>query len=291
MQQKWKGAICGVVGSVCYGTNPLGALFLYKENVPTLSVLMYRFGFAAIMLFLVMLANRKSFKVSKLELKVLSVLGILFGISSYSLYSSFKFMDAGLASTLLFVYPIMTAVLMAVFFKERITKITVASILLAFVGILLLYNGGPNASISLAGSLLVALSALSYAIYIVIVNAAQMKMGALKLTFFVLCFCELFFVVASLVTGDLPMLPPTPTAWFWAMMLASVPTVFSLILTTKAIQWVGSTPAAIMGALEPLTAVLIGIFVFGEFFSIRYAFAIVCILSAVLIIVTNKKRG
>lgn len=291
MQQKWKGAIYGVVGAICYGTNPLGALYLYQENVPTISVLLYRFGFAACMLFALLLVSKKSLKVTFKELRILAILGVLFGISAYTLYASFKYMDAGIASTLLFIYPILTAILMAAFFKERITRFVVLSIALAMAGIALLYNGSGEVSVSLFGSLLVFVSALAYSIYIVVVNAANIKFGAVKLTFFVLVFCELFFVAASFLAGETPILPPSTNALLWGLMLALVPTVLSLVLTAKAIRNVGSTPASVMGALEPLTAVLIGIFVFGEYFSIRYAFAIVCILSAVVVIVANKKKG
>ncbi|MCU6167940.1 hypothetical protein KWH76_24350, partial [Enterobacter roggenkampii] len=51
---------------------------------------------------------------------------------------------------------------------------------------------------------------------------------------------------------------------------------------------IGSTPTAIMGALEPLTAVIIGIAIFGEVLTIRLATGIVLILSAVIIIIAGK---
>lgn len=53
---------------------------------------------------------------------------------------SYNYMDAGIASTILFVYPVMVAVIMGIFFKEKISAITVFSILLALSGIALLYQ-------------------------------------------------------------------------------------------------------------------------------------------------------
>jgi drug/metabolite transporter (DMT)-like permease len=58
---------------------------------------------------------------------------------------------------------------------------------------------------------------------------------------------------------------------------------------TIAVHEVGATPTAIMGALEPLTAVAIGVLVFGELFTIKLAVGIVLILSAVLLIVLGKR--
>ena len=122
---KHKGIICGILAAVCYGTNPFGALPLYEEGVNTASVLLYRFSMAVLMLAVMLIVERKSFSVKKGELKTLSLLGVLFAVSSITYYQSFHFMDAGIASTILFVYPVMVAVIMAAFFKESFTLSTV----------------------------------------------------------------------------------------------------------------------------------------------------------------------
>lgn len=114
MQSRLKGYACGIGAAVCYGTNPLGALFLYEDGINANSVLFYRFALAVVMLGLLMAVKGKSLLVSGKELALLAVLGVVFSTSSMSLYFSFCFMDAGIASTLLFVYPVMVAVIMAV---------------------------------------------------------------------------------------------------------------------------------------------------------------------------------
>ena len=113
--EKAKGIICGILSAICYGMNPLGALNLYQEGMSTTSVLFYRFGFAVIILACIMIAKRISFKVNKKQVLVLASLGVLFAISSLSLFMSFLYMPAGVASTLLFTHPIMVALIMAVF--------------------------------------------------------------------------------------------------------------------------------------------------------------------------------
>lgn len=114
---KHKGIICGILAAVCYGTNPFGALPLYEEGVNTSSVLFYRFSMAVLMLAVMLLVERKSFRISGRELKTLGSLGLLFAASSITYYQSFRFMDAGIASTILFVYPVMVAVIMATCFQ------------------------------------------------------------------------------------------------------------------------------------------------------------------------------
>ncbi|MBO5602381.1 MAG: DMT family transporter [Prevotella sp.] len=286
---KHKGIICGILAAVCYGTNPFGALPLYEEGVNTSSVLFYRFSMAVLMLAVMLLIERKSFRINIHELKTLGTLGLLFAASSITYYQSFRFMDAGIASTILFVYPVMVAVIMATCFKEQVTASTVMAILLALVGIGLLYRGGTGATLSTIGILLVMVSSLTYAVYIVVVNQSSIRMSSLKLTFYVLLICMMSLLVYSFTSPDLHlMMPPSPRAWFFACWLGLVPTVLSLVLMTVAVHEVGATPTAIMGALEPLTAVAIGVLVFGESFTLRLAVGIVLILSAVLLIVLGK---
>jgi len=286
---KHKGIVCGILAAVCYGTNPFGALPLYAEGVNTSSVLFYRFSMAVMILGVMLLAEQKSFVVTKNELKVLASLGILFAASSITYYQSFRFMDAGIASTILFVYPVMVAVIMAVFFRERVTMTTVSSILLALVGIGMLYRGGEGATLSVVGIALVMISSLTYAVYIVVVNQSQIRMSSLKLTFYVLLICMTCLLAYSFTSPDLHLqLPPSPRAWFYACWLGLVPTVLSLVLMTIAVHEVGATPTAIMGALEPLTAVAIGVLLFGESLTLRLVTGIVLILLAVMVIVLGK---
>ena len=286
---KHKGIICGILAAVCYGTNPFGALPLYEEGVNTSSVLFYRFSMAVLMMAVMLLVERKSFRISGRELKTLCSLGLLFSASSITYYQSFRFMDAGIASTILFVYPVMVAIIMATCFKEEIALSTVIAIILALAGIGLLYRGDAGGSLSTLGILLVMVSSLTYAVYIVVVNQSSIRMSSLKLTFYVLLICMLSLLVYSFTSPDLHlMLPPSLRAWFFACWLGLVPTVLSLVLMTIAVHEVGATPTAIMGALEPLTAVAIGVMVFGESLTLRLTIGIVLILSAVLLIVLGK---
>lgn len=286
---KHRGIICGILAAVCYGTNPLGALPLYEEGVNTSSVLFLRFSIATLILGVVMIANRKSFAVTRGELTTMASLGALMAVSSLTYYQSFRYMDAGIASTILFVYPVMVAVIMATFFREKVTATTITSIVLALAGIGLLYRGDAGISLSMTGVMLVMVSSLTYAVYIVIVNQSEIRMSIVKLTFYVLLICSMCLFAYSFTSSGLHlMLPPSPRAWFFACWLGLVPTVLSLLFMTIAVHEVGATPTAIMGALEPLTAVAIGVMAFGEAFTFRLCVGIVLILAAVLLIVAGK---
>ncbi len=288
-KSRYIGILCAVLSAVCYGTNPFGALPLYEEGVNTATVLAHRFGLAVILLAIVMLIKRENFKVTRREFKVLFSLGILFAASSITYYQSFHFMDAGIASTILFVYPVMVAVIMAAFFKEKVTTMTIVAIVMSLVGIGLLYKGGAGVSLSIIGIVLCILSSLAYAIYIIVVNQSSIKMSSFKVTFYAMLVCEITLILYSFTSPELYLhVLPSPRAWMFAGWLSVVPTILSLVFMTVAVHHVGATPTAILGALEPLTAVTIGVLVFGETLTPRLVVGIIFILFAVMLVVLGK---
>ena len=290
-KSKTIGILCAILSAVCYGTNPFGALPLYEEGVNTATVLSHRFGLAVILLAVIMLIKRIDFKVTRREFKVLFSLGVLFAASSITYYQSFHFMDAGIASTILFVYPVMVAVIMALFFKERVTAMTVVAIVMSLVGIGigLLYKGGAGVSLSVIGIVLCILSSLAYAIYIIVVNQSSIQMSSFKVTFYAMLVCEITLILYSFTSPELYLhVLPSPRAWSFAVWLSVVPTILSLVFMTVAVHHVGATPTAILGALEPLTAVTIGVLVFGETLTPRLVVGIIFILFAVMLVVLGK---
>lgn len=290
MNNKVKGFAAGILAAIFYGTNPLGTLPLYAEGINSSSVLFYRYSLAVVMFALVMLIRRENFAIKWGHAIRFALLGSFFAMSSATLYMSFHYMDAGIASTILFCYPIMVATLMVVFFHEHITITTTLSILMAMVGIALLYRGEGNITLSTTGLTLVILSSLLYAVYIIAVQRLNNEYSSLKFTFWIVFFGLIaIFIFSKLSNEPLQMLHSTKQ-WICAAQLALLPTVLSLFFITVAINNIGSTYAAIMGALEPVTAVIIGVGIFGELFTIRLATGIILILGAVMMIVVSKKE-
>ena len=286
----FKGFVFAALSAICYGTNPLGALNLYAQGYSPENVLFYRFFTAAILLFVVILAKGSHFKISFREFRALVAFGFLFAVSSLTYYASFKYMDAGLASTLLFLYPLEVSVLMAIFFKEKIMAWTVISIAVSMSGVALLYRGSDGTALSSVGLALVFASSLSYAIYMVMANRINLQMGAVKMTFYAICFCLFFLLLYSVTLGSgLPPLFTQASSWGWGFMLGLVPTVLSLIFMVKAVKIIGSTPTAILGALEPVTAVTIGVTVFAETLTTRIMAGIALILVSTVLIAIKRK--
>lgn len=283
------GVIAGLLAAIFYGTNPLGALPLYAGGITSGNVLFYRYAFSVAIFAVWLLLRRESLSVKWGHAIKLAILGTLFAMSSVTLFVSFRYMSAGVASTILFSYPIMTALLMVMFYHERVTWGTTLAIALALGGIALLYRGDGGTVLSTTGIMLVLFSSLLYALYIVYVKQFKIEgMTPEKFTFWVITFGWVAIMLFMAFTGERPQLLHG-TQWAYAVQLALLPTVGSLFFINVAIRIIGSTPTAIMGALEPVTAVAISCLLFGEAFTLRLAIGIVLILSAVTIIILRKR--
>ena len=285
---KTKGFILGAIAAASYGMNPLFTLPLYSAGMSVDTVLFYRYSLAVIVLGIMMKFQKQSFAIKRVDVLPLCIMGLLFAFSSLFLFMSYNYMDAGIASTILFVYPVLVAIIMAVVFKEKVSPITMFSIALAFVGISMLCKSPGGQTLSLVGITFVFLSSLSYAIYIVGVNRSSLKdMPIAKLTFYVLLFGLSVYVVRLQFCTELQVIP-TAMLWINAVSLAVFPTVISLVTMTKAIHYIGSTPTAILGALEPVTALFFGVLVFGEQLTPRIILGILMVITAVTLIIGGK---
>lgn len=296
---KIKGYIYAILSAAAYGTNPIFAKPLYNDGMNPDSVLLFRYIFAVIVIALMMLYNgwkrssiAESFHVSSHNMPQLVLLGFLMAMSSLTLFYSYNYMPVGIASTLLFVYPIMTALIMTLCYHERLSWLVVGCLGIACCGIALLCPM-EDGQISLSGNfligfLIVMLSGLSYAIYLVGLNKTRLRnVASMPVTFYVLIFGTFLFI-GRLFFSPLT-LPEHPIMWLNLLALGIFPTVVSLVCTAKAIQNIGSTQTALCGALEPVTAVLLGVLILGETVSLRDTIGMILIFIAVSLVVIRRK--
>lgn len=289
MKNSIKGYALGIIAAASYGTNPLFAIPLYGAGLTPDSVLFLRYLVALPVVAAMILLRGRGFRVTRRELLTLVVLGLLVAVSSLTLFMSYNYMDVGIASTILFVYPIMVAVIMAAVYKEKAGWMTIVCIALATVGIGLLMGNPDGGFVSITGTILVVASALTYAVYIVAVNKTSLaKVATLTVTFYVLLFGLSLFLVRLIASGQ-PLFPTLPDWKLWGCVagLAIFPTALSFGCTNGAIQSIGSTPTAILGAFEPVTAVIIGVFAFGEVLTPRIICGLVMIIVAVILVIAG----
>lgn len=262
---KLKGYVLAALAAATYGTNPAFAVPLYEQGMNPTSVLIFRYLLSLPILLAMMAWRGQSLRLRRDEVMPAAVLGILMGLSSLGLFESYNYMNAGVASTLLFMYPVMVAVMMSFFFHERFRITTGLCLIVMGVGLVMLMRTDSGGGFSLVGFLFVFLSSLTYALYLVMTNVSgkAKRIPTVKLLFYQLLSGTLVFM-AMLAGGEALVCPSGFAGWGNVTALSILPTALSLTCTTIAIHCIGSTPTAIFGALEPMTAVVLSVVFLGQ---------------------------
>ncbi|MBQ5978647.1 MAG: DMT family transporter [Bacteroidales bacterium] len=291
-KRRLAGYLAGFIAGVSYGTNPLFAKPLLESGVPVLVMLLFRYGISAAILAVWMLAKREQFRVKGNEIALLVLLGILFACSSLFLFFSYEFIPSGLATTLVYLYPVFVALIM-VFLRFYPSWQTWLSIIATFGGILLLSSPSTGASIRIPGIILAVASALSYAFYLVIVNRSKRIKNVSEHTltlYALLTGAFLFAAIRTLQGGSITEGINTASDWGNLIGLAIVPTMISLLTLAVSSRYIGPTKTSILGVFEPLTAILIGTLLFGESLTMKMGIGVAVCISAVVFMVLRPDR-
>lgn len=286
---KMNGFLYGLLSSASFGLIPLFTIPTMQEGMQFESILFYRFIFASIALGGILLVGGQTFRIRWKDIPPLLLLALLYLMSAVFLFWGYKFMASGVATTIHFMYPVLTTLLMMLFFKEKKSGWRIAAIVTAITGVYFL-SGGNNetGSISFFSLFIVLLSALGYALYLVTIS--QLKVGKMKgllLTFYVFLFGGILLFIGTEAVGHIQPIHEWHTARN-LILLALIPTVVSNLALVKAIKSIGSTLTSVLGAMEPVTAVCVGIFIFGEAFTADIGIGIALIIAAVLVIILKR---
>lgn len=287
---KLRGYMLGTLSAVSYGLIPIFILPIKQAHFSVDVTLFYRFFFSALLVGGYLLYSKESFKINKKETLILAVLGICYALSSEFLFLGYDFLTPGIASTVLFIYPVIVALIMFFFYKEKLNKLSIVSLLFAFAGVIVLCLKGSGLEINFTGLGIVMLSSLFYALYMVIVNKSDLKVSGFKLSFYSMLFTSLFFMTKTGLEGQ-SLTIPSLSLFFNFLIFAFLTTVISSLCLVYAIKYIGSTPTAILGALEPVVAVMVSVLMFHEKFTPNLFIGITLILLGVTlnVIADNRK--
>ena len=282
----------GIITGITYGLNPLFAVPLMNSGAGIGSILFFRYGIAVVILGLFILLGKHSFKVSCKQAGVLVVLGLLYSASSLLLFEAYNYIASGLATTLVFLYPVLVAIIMA-FLRVVPSWPVWLSIVLTFIGVLIMTNSGSSQAVNPTGILLSVGSSFSYALFIVIINRSKTIGGISNslLTFYALLVGAVVFFVKIMCSGT-AMTEGIygATAWLNLAGLALFPTIVSTATLAVATRNIGATKASVLGVFEPITAILVGTLVFGEALTPNIVVGIAIATSAVTFMVAVTKR-
>lgn len=290
---KIKGILFAALSSSTFGLAPFFTISLIMAGYLTFEALSYRWGVASLFLFLVGVFSGVKFRMSWRDFRTVFCLSLFRATTSFSLVVAYQNIASGVASVIHFMYPLAVALTMMFVFKEPKSKTIISAIVISIIGAVFLSTGNIESSgggDTVLGIVMSTISVFSYAGYIVGVRRTRaVNIPSVPLTCSVMGIGAVLFIIGGFFTGGIR-IETDPHIWLYIAGLGLVATAISNISLVQGIKLAGPTLASIMGAMEPLTAVVIGIFVFGETFSWHTAVGIVLILFAVLLVILKQQK-
>ena len=282
----------GIITGITYGLNPLFGVPLMKDGAAIESILFFRYAIAVLFLGAFLLISKQSFKISWKQAGVLLILGLLYTSSSIFLFEAYNYIASGLATTIIFLYPVLVAIIM-VFLRVVPSWPVWLSIILTFAGVVIMTQSDSTQTISPTGVILSLGSALVYALFIVIINRSKVisSISNSLLTFYALTVGAIIFL-GKIILSDIDITAGFEhyMAWFNLVGLARLPTVVSTATLAIATRNIGATKASVLGVFEPVTAILIGTIVFGEALTTNIIVGILLSIAAITFMIAKTKR-
>ena len=282
----------GIITGITYGLNPLFAKPLMEAGASTEAILFFRYGIAVILLGAYLVLKKESFRINLRQAGVLLGLGLLFSSSSAFLFEAYKYIASGLATTLVFLFPVMVAIIM-VFLKVVPSWPVWLSIAATFAGVMIMTGGSGSEPVNPTGVWFSIAAAFFYALFIVIINRSKAIASIPNsiLTFYALLAGTVFFLTRCALKGKELMAGLDGfMPWVNLIGLAVLPTIVSTAGLAVATRNIGATKASVLGVFEPITAILIGTVVFGEVLTPNIIAGILISVVAVTFMIILTKR-
>ncbi len=289
------GIFYAAISSASFGFSPLFSIGLLAAGLSNFDVLSYRWGIAGLVLMIYAFCKKKTLGLlSWDETWKVILLSILRSVTSITLLIGYANISSGIASTINFMYPIIVAICMMLFFGDRKSPVDIIAIAVSIFGVYLLASGdsliveGGNTRLGLTCSLISAFSFAAY--YIVMKQVKADKIEVVKFTTWIMLLSALYFIICAFIfEGKLTMVKDG-MSWLYILGLSLWSTMISNFTGVKAVRRIGPTLTSILGALQPVTAVVLGVLFLHEHLYTKSLIGIILILVAVTIVVLHQKK-
>lgn len=287
------GIFYACISSASFGFSPLFSIGLLAAGLSNSDVLSYRWALAAIVLMVYAAVKGKTLRINSLdEAWKIALLSGLRALTSVTLLIGYANIASGIASTINFMYPVIVVFWMMLVHGEQKSWINLAAIALSILGVYLMASGdglkieGGNTALGLACSII---SAVSFAAYYILMKRTRAdKIEVVKFTTWIMIMCAVYFIIGGLIVDGGITLVHDGKLWLYILGLALWSTMISNFTGVKAVRRIGPTLTSILGALQPLTAVILGVLFLDEHLGFKSIAGIVLILVSVLMVVTHQ---
>lgn len=284
---KTKGLTFGILAGFIYGFTPILGKLTYLEGSNPISLTFYRNLLSIPFFFALLKYNKIPLKVEKKQSKQLAVLGFLASVTALSLYGSYNYISVGMSTTIHYIYPVLVTAACIVIFNDKISRDKLVSLILSTIGITLFFEG----SININGIFMAFLSGVFFASYLVFMDKSGLNtIYPFKITFYTASFSSFYLFIFGIMSKDL-VFSMTPKGWFFTILVAVFVSFFANTFVTLGVKYVGPTVTSIVGMLEPITSIVMGIFFLKEPVTLRNILACALILLGVLIVTLAKEKS
>lgn len=284
-----RGYIYIIISAVIFGCMPLMARYIYAEGVNSITLVWLRNVISLPFLFGLGILFRESFAVKPKDAAWIVVIGT-FGcaITPFLLFSSYNYINGGVATVFHFVYPAVVLLLEFIFLRSRIRWASAVAIALCVLGICLFYN--PGESFDLTGSALALSSGVTYAVYIFLLGKFKSnRIGGYVFSFFATLGSSVILMLVCLLSGELS-LPTSILGWVLCCVFAVAVNVGAVVLFQRGTFIIGGQRASILSTFEPITGLIVGYIAFGETSGPLAAIGSLLVIAASVLIAVLDKR-
>lgn len=288
--ERFIGFISIITAAIIFGLTPILSKITYIEGSNPSMLVFLRSCISIPVLLVILKAKKISFKISNKNLLNIFLYSIFTStITAFLLYSSYSYIPVGIATTVHYVYPMLVAVILAVFFKEKISKLKLVTLIVSFIGISLFFDGDIT-SINKTGIIIAFTSGLSYGISLIIMDKSEIKTLYPFLVTFYCCLFSSICMIIILLTTDTFTLQLSTKAWFYSFIISLTVSTIAITLLQVGIKRIGPTTTAILLMFEPISSITIGTIALNENCTFKTIVGCSLILISVLFYTIFDKR-
>ena len=278
--------LCAVLGILLFSTKAVFVKLAYQFEVDSISLLLLRMLFALPFYLGMVLLDKNRSNIARRDTAFIFLAGFLgYYLASFLDFEGLKYVKASIERLILFTYPTLVVLLSFIFLKKRISKGQFFAIIMSYVGTVVVFFpelGAQESDNVVLGGVLVFLSGLSYAAFIVSSSWIIPRIGAKTFTSYCMTVSSVLVILhyAFQVGEFQPLLDLYPSVYLYGILMAVVSTIIPSYLVSYAIAGIGANRFALFGGLCPISTIVMAFFILGELLSaIQILGGVIVILS------------
>ena len=292
------GTIFILIGAILYSSKAVLVKLAYQYEVDSTSLLTLRMLFAlpiyiSILLWSKFVKDREKPILSKgfIYAGLLGIMG--YYVASYTDFIGLQYVSAGLERLILFTYPTIVVIILAILYKQKVKPIIWLALILTYIGIGLAFLDKVSVQESphlIKGASYIFIAAISYAIYVVGSGQWVKEVGTLRFTSFGMITAAICIIIQHGLTHQWQLFHFHYMIYIYSIIIAVVATVIPSFLIMEGIKRIGATNAAIVGSIGPISTIILAYIFLDEQFGWLQLVGTLVVILGVVIISKNKKK-